>query len=567
MDIRTFARLAIFASLAILAVTHIFLAQADAAISGLQRVASGVSAPIFATHAPGDRSRLFIAERGGGIRIVNLNTGSLVATPFLSMTGIDQNGEGGFLGMAFHPDYFNTGAAGFGKFYVKVSTPGPNPPFDLTVRIREFQVSMSDPNVANLASMREVLTYTNPQTNHVGGWIGFSPNNKFLYIANGDGGGGNDTGTGHTTGTGNAQDITSNLLGKMLRIDPLDPAGAANYSIPPTNPMVAGAGGMADDAGDDEIWAYGLRNPFRASFDRITGNLWIGDVGQGAREEIDFQAPIEFQQDDADIRLAPNYGWRLREGSIETPTAGIGGPCSGCVEPVYDYARPIDDPPPIDPAITAINQYRGKTVIGGYAYRGPDPSLQGQYIFLDRDGGTAGINYWMFDPANPYGSIQNIDSILPPNTGSPFGPVSMGEDAVGNLYITYFSGDVYRINTTQLLRGDFDADGDVDANDYTRWRMGFGGTNPNPASDGNGNGVFDAADYVVWRKNLGTSVFSGAGASGGGAVPEPTTTAFAVALIAGALNYSARGRSIATCGIEAAIGGKIGFVRFATSWL
>jgi hypothetical protein len=545
MDIRKLGRLALLASLTILVVTDILLEAADAAISGLQRVASGVSAPIFATHAPGDRSRLFIAERGGGIRILNLNTGSLVTTPFLSMTGIDQNGEGGFLGMAFHPDYFNTTAAGYGKFYVKVSTAGSS----LTVRIREFQVSTTDQNVANAGSLREVLSYTNPQTNHVGGWIGFSPNNKYLYIANGDGGGGNDTGTGHTSGTGNAQDITSNLLGKMLRINPLDPdgVGAATYSIPSTNPMVAGAGGTADDGGDDEIWAYGLRNPFRASFDRITGDLWIGDVGQGAREEVDFQAPIEYQQDDGDMRLATNYGWRLREGSIQTPSAGIGGACPGCIEPVYDYARPIDDPPPIDPATTAINQFRGTTVIGGYRYRGPDPSLQGRYIFLDRDGGTAGINYWMFDSANPSGTIQNIDSLLTPNAGSPFGAVSMGEDAVGNLYIAYFSGDVYRINTTQLLRGDFDADGDVDANDYARWRTGFGSANPNPASDGNGNGIFEAADYAVWRKNLGMSVFSGAGASDGGAVPEPTTAAFAVALIAGAMTIGpgvARGRRV-----------------------
>jgi hypothetical protein len=499
---------------------------AQAAITGITRVASEISSPMFVTHAPGDRDRLFIAQRGGAIRILDLNTGALQTTPFLSMTGIDTGGsEGGFLGLAFHPDYFNEQADGYGKFYVKITTAGS----DLTVRIREYSVSESDPNLADPASEREVLTYTNPQANHVGGWIGFSPDNKYLYIANGDGGGGNDDDDGHTPGTGNAQDITENWLGKMLRIDPLDPdgpMGPLTYSIPPTNPMVADAGSSVDDIGDDEIWAYGLRNPFRASFDRITGDLWIGDVGQSAREEIDFQAPIEFQQPDDDTELAPNYGWRLREGSIQTPAGGIGGPCSTCIEPVYDYARPMDDSPPIDPAITAINQYRGKTVIGGYVYRGPDPSLQGQYIFLDRDGGTAGINYWMFNPDDPYDTVQNIDLLMTPNVGSASGPVSMGEDAVGNLYVAYFSGEVYRIATNQLIPGDYNADGEVNGDDEVRWRQTFGMTGGILPTDGSKNGVVDAADYVVLRKFFGTSVHDGI-AGGSITVPEPVSAAIA----------------------------------------
>lgn len=486
-----------------------------AAITGLQRVASSLSAPMFVTHAPDDTSRLFIAQRGGAIRILNLNTGVLEATPFLTMTGIDTGGsEGGFLGLAFHPDYFNEEADGFGKFYVKITTAGS----DLTVRIREYTVSEANPNLADSSSAREVLTYTNPAANHVGGWIGFSPNNKFLYIANGDGGGGYDTGPGHTPGTGNAQDITDNVLGKMLRINPLDPDGPTQpltYSIPSNNPMVAGVGSSSDDIGDDEIWAYGLRNPFRASFDRITGDLWIGDVGQDEREEVDFQP--------ANSGGGQNYGWRLREGAIPTPAGGIGGPCPGCIDPVYDYDRPIGD--------FAVDQYRGTTVIGGYAYRGPDPSLQGQYLFLDRDGGTAGINYWMFDPDNPYGSVQNIDSMMIPNDGSASGPVSMGEDAVGNLYIAYFSGEVFRIATNQVIRGDYNADGEVDDLDFARWRQTLGTTGAGLAADGSGNGVVDAADYVVWRKLFGTSVHDGAGS--GATVPEPTTIGFlAVASVA-----------------------------------
>ncbi len=477
---------------------------AFAEIAGLQRVTTGLSAPMFVTHAPNDSNRLFIAERGGAIRILNLSTGVLQPTPFLSMTGIDTEGEGGFLGLAFHPDYSTEGMPGFGKFYVSITTDGS----PLTSRIREFQVSATDPNVANSGSLREILNFAQPQSNHNGGWIGFSPVDKYLYMSSGDGGGSNDSGGGHTPGTGNAQDITNNFLGKMLRID-VDgddfPADAArNYSIPATNPFKAGVGDPADDVGDDEIWAYGLRNPFRASFDRMTGDLWIGDVGQSAREEIDFQP--------ANSDGGENYGWRLREGRIATPSGGVGGPPPpGNVEPVYDFDRDAD-------------QFGGTVVTGGYVYRGPDPMLQGKYIFMDsrNSGSTADDNYWMFDPADPFGTVMNIDSLLPFNTGTPSFPVSFGEDATGNLYIAYLlSGDVYRINTR--VPGDYNSDGDVDEADYDVWRATFGHTprgGPLPA-DGNGNSVVDAADYVLWRKNFSTSPSSGA------AVPEPATLIFA----------------------------------------
>ncbi len=489
-----FTRLVLCEALAVLLVAN----ASRAAITGLEQVASGLSAPIFVTHAPGDRDRLFIAQRSGAIRILNLNTGTLEATPFLTMTGLSTAGEGGFLGMAFHPDYFNSNADGFGKFYVKVTTSGSA----LTARIREFAVS-ANPNVADAGSLREVLSYTNPQSNHVGGWIGFSPNNNYLYIANGDGGGGFDGGDGspgHTADTGNAQDITNNWLGKILRIDPLDPdgEGGASYSVPPTNPFV---GVM----GDDEIWSYGLRNPFRASFDRITGDLWIGDVGQNQREEIDFEA--------ASSAGGLNYGWRYREGFAQTQI--VGQPYnSAWTQPVYDYNRDNDP-------------FGGTVVTGGYVYRGPDPSLQGMYFFADsrNSSQTTDDNYWMFDPEDPFGTVMNIDSLLTLDVGSAQFPVSFGEDAVGNLYIAYlFSGEVYRIATDELLAGDFDADGDVDADDYAEWRGSFGGALANPAAEGGGNGIADAADFVTWRANLGASVHAGLG--GAASAPEPGTVLY-----------------------------------------
>lgn len=406
----------------------LFATVAHANVQGLTRVASGLSAPIFVTHAPNDPNRLFIALRGGSIRILDLNTGSLLTTPFLTTT-VDISGEGGLLGLAFHPDYSTAGARGFGKFYLDVTTGSP-----FTTRIREFTVDSANPNVASAASLREILSVAQPQTNHNGGWMGFSPIDRQLYIAFGDGGNINDSGTGHTTGTGNAQDTTSNLLGKMLRINPLGddfPSDATrNYSIPLTNPFRAGVGDPADDVGDDEVWAYGLRNPFRNSFDRATGDLWIGDVGEGAREEIDHQL--------ASSTGGENYGWRLREGLIATPSGGVGGAKpAGAIDPVYDYDRDLD-------------QFGGSVVTGGYIYRGPDPALQGKYFFLDsrNSAATTDDNYWMFDPSDPFGTVQNIDTLLVPNTGLAQFPVSFGEDLLGNLYIAYLgSGEVYRIQT------------------------------------------------------------------------------------------------------------------------
>ena len=398
---------------------HVTPVPAD--IVGLQRVASGLNNPIYVTHAPGDTSRLFIVQRGGAIRILNLASGTLEATPFLTITNVDTEGEGGLLGMAFHPDYQTNG-----KFYVNVTIDiGGGLPF--WTFVREYTVS-ANPNVANPASARAILSFPQPQSNHNGGWLGFSPSNHFLYIASGDGGGGDDNDAGHTAGTGNAQDITTNRLGKILRVDvngddfPADTNN--NYAIPPSNPFVG-------VTGDDEIFAYGLRNPFRAGFDRATGDLWIGDVGQGAREEIDFLP--------ASSSGGENYGWRLREGMIATPSGGVGGTRPpGNVDPVYDYDRDAD-------------AFGGTVVTGGYVYRGPDPALQGNYFFLDSrsSAATSDDNYWTFDPANPYGTVQNIDSLLIPDVGAPMFPVSFGEDELGNLYIAYLvSGDVYRIQTS-----------------------------------------------------------------------------------------------------------------------
>jgi len=496
----------------VLSVAAILILHSEsfAALAGMTRVASGLSAPIFMTHVPGDQSRLFVVERGGAIKILNLATNTIAATPFLTIPSVDAVGEGGLLGMAFHPDYATNG-----KFYVNVTIDnggltfeGATSPF--SSRIRQYTVS-ANPNVAN-SSPTEILSYIQPQDNHNAGWLGFNPaltpgQPQYLYIPTGDGGSGNDDGVGHASG-GNAQDITGNLLGKILRIDVNsdDFPGDANrnYKIVDSNPYADVRNPTTREVitpvnGDDEIWAVGMRNPFRDSFDRATGDLWLGDVGQSAREEIDRQP--------ADAPPGENFGWRLREGNIQTP--GVGGAIPPNYRaPVYDYDRDAD-------------QFGGTVVTGGYVYRGPDASLQGKYFFLDsrNSNGTSDDNYWMFDPANPFGTVANIDSQLTPNTGTRQFPVSLGEDAAGNLYVAYIgSGEVFRINMAHPV-GDYDLDGDVDNNDYSVWRTSFGITAAGLPADGNGNGTIDAGDYVVWRNALPAGSGSGADAS----VPEPGT--------------------------------------------
>jgi glucose/arabinose dehydrogenase len=474
-------------------------------LAGMQRVATGLSAPMFVTHAPGDRTRLFIGERGGTIRVLNLTSGMLEPDPFLSIPSVDQAGEGGLLGMTFHPDYQTNG-----KFYVNVTIDnggleieGATSPF--SNYIRQYTVS-ENPNIAN-PTFTPIIDYVQPQNNHNAGWIGFSPVNGYLYIPTGDGGGANDFSPdgGHTPGTGNAQDFTNNLLGKILRIDVNgdDFLGNTerNYRVVDSNPYADvrdpdTRAVITSVEGDDEIWAIGLRNPFRDSFDRLTGDLWLGDVGQGSREEVDRQ-PF-------DASGADNFGWKYHEGFVASSTL------ENYRNPVYDYGR-------------GGGTFEGSVVIGGYVYRGPDPDLQGKYIFGDNNNTTsaAASRYWMFDPANPYGTVQDIKPMLTPDVGSPGFPVAFGEDAVGNLYIAFLTGSVYRIQTDNLLAGDFDADGDVDGADFLAWKTAYGDSG-GPA-DGNGDGTVNAADYTVWRNNLGASVHNpGSGASDNGAnAPEP----------------------------------------------
>ncbi len=401
------------------------------------RVASGLTQPLFVTAQPGDFGRLFIVQQNGQIRILNLATGTLNSTPFLTLTGLAAGAEQGLLGMAFDPNY-----AANGKFYLNFTVPGGAFGNGVT-HVSQFTVS-ANPNVANASSEKILLRFDQPQANHNGGWIGFSPragdaNN--LYIATGDGGGANDQGTGHIEPGGNAQSKAT-LLGKMLRIHINSVAGT--YTIPPNNPFVGVTGAR------QEIWALGLRNPFRNSFDRQTGRMFIGDVGQSAREEIDVQQPTN-------PGGGENYGWRVREGSIQNP-AFPGTPTPpGAVNPIFDYPRSV-----------------GRTVIGGYVYRGQQiPNLRGVYVFGDFVGPDTGPSAGQIFTLNYSGTIasnfQNITAQLFPTSAGGFALgnlSSLGEDANGELYITDISnGSVFKIVAAPMaapIKSDFNGDSSAD---------------------------------------------------------------------------------------------------------
>jgi len=360
-----------------------------AANTAVPRIATGFSLPTFATAPPDDTSRLFVTEKNGQIEILDLATSTRLATPFLDLTGtLTTASEQGLLGMAFDPDY-----AGNGVFYLHVSNAAGDS------EIRRYHVDPGNPNRA-LAASELILQVDQPTglTNHKGGWIGFGPDG-LLYVSLGDGGGGGDP-------FNNAQN-TSSLLGKMLRLDvsgadafPADPL--RNYAIPAGNPF-AGA-----TPGADEIYAYGLRNAWRDSFDRGTGDFFIADVGQGNYEEVNLGA------------AGANFGWRLYEGN--TPYNG-GGPTAGLTFPIFAYDHSQGD----------------ASITGGYVYRGPNAALHSAYVSADYVSGRIrtiddldGDGVWMSSSAYIPG-LQNISSLA--------------EDAEGRLYaMDIGDGELYRID-------------------------------------------------------------------------------------------------------------------------
>lgn len=348
----------------------------------LVQVASGLEFPTYLTAPPGDTSRLFVTEKAGTVRIIRQS--ALLSQPFLDLRPeVSSGGERGLLSLAFHPDFAQNR-----RFFLYLTNQAGD------VEVREYRASASEPERADPASGRLVIRIPQPYSNHNGGQALFGPDGK-LYLGLGDGGSGGDP---HNHGQNR-----STLLGAILR---LDVDAAQPYTVPPDNPFSGTSGASG------EVWAYGLRNPWRFSFDRATRDLYVADVGQNRWEEVNVLP----------FTAAPgaNYGWRVMEGSQcfrETRCDR-----SGLVLPVLEYEHPD-----------------GCSVTGGYVYRGRRmPWLQGTYFYSDYCGGW--IRSFRFangqatgrrDWTGQLGRLSNVPSF--------------GEDALGELYVLTERGEVLRL--------------------------------------------------------------------------------------------------------------------------
>ncbi len=379
-----------------------------------QRVASGLSNPLYVTAPPGDTSRLFVLEqKSGSVKILDLATQTVLPTPFLTLPASEllKNGfEQGMLGLAFHPDYATNG-----KFYISYTAPGGGNAGQ--TKVVEYQVSDTNPNLADPTPSQTILTINQPQQNHNGGWLTFGKDG-YLYWASGDGGGSGFQ-PGIPDSSDNSQDLTDNLLGKILRLDVNGDAFSdpnRNYAIPPSNPFVG-------QPGDDEIWSYGLRNPWRPSFDRLTGDLYIADVGQSRREEINFQP--------ASSAGGENYGWNLYEGSLLYKPGTIP---PGLTFPIYEYDHAI-----------------GQSITGGYVYRGAVSELSGTYFFGD----FSSSRLWSFryNGSTLTEFTERTAELAPVGGGSIDNIASFGEDEAGNLYIIDLDGEVFRLEVQKTVTG------------------------------------------------------------------------------------------------------------------
>jgi glucose/arabinose dehydrogenase len=365
----------------------------DSLVIRLERIARGFKAPTVVTNADDGTNRLFVAEQTGKILVID--NGTVQSTPFLDLSSkivklIPLYDERGLLGLAFHPDFVSNS-----RFYVYYSAPTNVSGFDHQNIIAEYQISGENPNIADPTSEQIIMRIDQPAFNHCGGQLAFGPDG-YLYIGVGDGGG-----EGDPNGViGNGQNINT-TLGKILRID-VD--SGSPYSVPADNPFVG-----VD--GQDEIYAYGFRNPFRFSFDTTTNRLFVGDVGQDLWEEIDI------------VVKGGNYGWRIMEGNhLYDPALAVylGINLSTLSPPIYDYSH-----------------YIGHTVIGGVVYRGTQyPSLVGKYVYGD----------WSATYFQPRGQLFYLNETAPnvwDHKGFRFSDdkplnlriLSIGNDESGEIYI------------------------------------------------------------------------------------------------------------------------------------
>lgn len=467
-----------------------------------QMVVDQITRPIWAASPRGDSNRLFFLTQFrpitnfGRLSIVDLRTNRVLSpayleTPAVARTSIEQ----GALGFAFHPNFMSNGYL----YVVYNAVPEPGVSAGTTTLVR-YRATGGDPNAntADPASAYVLLRIRKPDPTHNGGWIGFG-SDGYLYMSTGDGGNGDDTNggatidpPGHTPVTGNAQDLTNNLMGKILRLDVNGPDGVPgtadddgfpndpdkNYCIPPGNPFIG--------IGDGEIFHYGMRNPWRCNFDRETGDLWVGDVGQATREEVD-RIPAGAS--------GKNLGWRCREGTLCTGLTGCSCDDASLLYPVYEY--------PHTESRCAIN--------GGAVYRGcAMPWLRGTYFFADYC--TSQIWSFRMSGSTVVEFTERTAELDPPGPRSILNPVAFCEDNSGELYICDIAGAIFKIVPT-VQGADCNANGLPDSCDIAEGRSRDSNANgipdecepPCPA-DFNGDGGVDGSDveafYIAWEASM-----------------------------------------------------------------
>lgn len=394
---------------------------------GLKLITEGLSSPLSVVEAPDGSKRLFVVDQIGKIWIVGAD-GNRLPDPFIDvsskMIALNPNGdERGLLGFAFHPNYKNNG-----RFFVYYNAPprpgGPIPTanWNNTDRISEYKVSASNPNMADMSSERIILEENDPQANHNGGTIAFG-HDGYLYISIGDGGGANDVGNGHAqdwytvNAGGNGQDVDSNLLGNILRIDI---NSGSPYGIPADNPFVG-------KRGRDEVYAFGLRNVYRFSFDMGGSHqLFAGDVGQLLYEEVDI------------ITKGGNYGWNVKEGThcfntdnsrVERPSCPSFDPDGNpLINPIIEFANVNNPAGGIASAVVGGNIYRGKTfpnfvgtyIFGIYSQMGGQPNAR---VFIGR---PVKSDVWTYQDLVLKDYLNNLGQLLK----------GMGQDLEGEIYFT-----------------------------------------------------------------------------------------------------------------------------------
>jgi glucose/arabinose dehydrogenase len=416
-------------------------------------VADGLRRPAAIAHVPGDPSRLFVCEKNSGqIRIIDLISGEVLERPFLDLSmfqAISVVQERGLIGLAFHPEY-----ASNRHFYVCYADGDGNQIVD------RFTTSSVNPNAALPGLRHRIIAIPRTSSAHLGGWLGFSPADGYLYVSSGD-----------DEQLELAQEIEGNLLGSLLRIDvdgddfPGDPE--RNYAVPPDNPLVG-------VPGEDEIIAYGFRNPWRLGFDFQTGDLLIGDVGESSREEIDFLP--------GGSTGALNYAWPCREGTaVFQPQVCSAG--AELVDPVHEYTHQV-----------------GCAVIGGLVYRGSAvQNLAGTYFFADH----CLRKVWSFRYDSAHGQVNEFmdrTDELTPAGGFSGAITTFGEDALGEMYIATIVGSIYRIVPAPPCYPDCDTSSGqnvLDIFDFLCFQDAF--VSGDPYADCTGEGTLDVFDFLCFQ--------------------------------------------------------------------